>query len=74
MAINTIEPSPLGEASRDGKLSFDLGHVPAGQSYVLYMQFQANATNVAWRRAAGVTLYDGTTRLVHIDRKLTIFP
>jgi hypothetical protein len=38
------------------------------------MQFQANATNVAWRRAAGVTLYDGTTRLVHIDRKLTIFP
>jgi hypothetical protein len=74
MAINTIEPSPLGEASRDGKLSFDLGHVPAGQSHVLYMQFQANATNVAWRRAAGVTLYDGTTRLVHIDRKLTIFP
>jgi hypothetical protein len=74
MAVNTIEPSPVGEASRDGKVSLDLGHIPAGQAYVLYMQFQANATNVAWRRAAGVTLYDGTTRLVHIDRKLTIFP
>jgi hypothetical protein len=74
MAINTIEPSPVGEASRDGKLSFDLGHVPAGQSYVLYMQFQANATNVAWHRPAGVTLFDGTTRLLHIDRKVTIYP
>jgi hypothetical protein len=74
MAINTIEPSPVGEASRDGKLSFDLGHVPAGQSFVLYMQFQANATNVAWRRPAGVTLLDGPTRLLHIDRKVTVYP
>jgi len=74
MAINTIEPSPIGEASRDGKLSFDLGHIPAGQSYVLYMQFQANATNVAWRRPAGVTLLDGPRRLLHIDRKVTVYP
>ncbi len=74
MAINTIEPSPVGEASRDGKLSFDLGHVPAGQSHVLYMQFQANATNIAWHRAAGVTLFDGTARILHIDRTLTVYP
>lgn len=74
MAINTIEPSPVGEASRNGKLSLDLGHVPAGQSFVLYMQFQANATNVAWRRRAGVTLLDGPTRLLHIDRNVTIYP
>ena len=74
MAINTTEPSPIGEASRDGKLSFDLGHIPAGRSYVLYTQFQANATNVAWRRPAGVTLFDGPTRLLHIDRRVTIYP
>ena len=74
MAINTIEPSPVGEASRDGKLSLDLGHIPAGRSYVLYMQFQANATNLAWRRPAGVTLLDGSTRLLHIDRKVTVYP
>jgi hypothetical protein len=73
-AINTIEPSPVGEASRDGKLSLDLGHIRAGQSYVLYMQFQANATNLAWRRPAGVTLLDGSTRLLHIDRNVTIYP
>jgi hypothetical protein len=74
MAINTIEPSPVGEASRDGKLSLDLGHIPAGQSYVLYMQFQANATNVAWRRPAGVTLLDGAKTLARIDRRITIYP
>jgi len=74
MAINTIEPSPVGEASRDGKLSLDLGHIPAGQSHVLYLQFQANSTNVAWRRPAGVTLLDGSRRLLHIDRKVTIYP
>ena len=74
MAINTIEPSPVGEASRDGKLSLDLGHIPAGQSYVLYMQFQANATNLAWYRPAGVTLLDGSTRLLHIDHKVTSYP
>ena len=74
MAINTIEPSPVGQASRDGKISLDLGHIPAGESYVLYMQFQANATNIAWRRRAGVTLLDGAKRLLHIDRKVTIYP
>src|SRR5689334_3206207 len=31
MQINTIEPSPLGQGSHDGKLVLDLGHVPAGQ-------------------------------------------
>jgi hypothetical protein len=74
MAINTIEPSPVGEASRDGKISLDLGHIRSGRSYVLYMQFQANATNLAWRRPAGVTLLDGSTRLLHIDRNVTIYP
>jgi hypothetical protein len=74
MAINTIEPSPVGEASRNGKLSFDLGHIPRGESYVLFMQFQANATNLAWHRPAGVTLLDGRTRLVRVERKVTVYP
>ncbi len=31
ITINTVEPSPVGEASRDGKLAFELGRIPAGQ-------------------------------------------
>jgi hypothetical protein len=73
MQINTIEPSPLGEASRNGDLVFTLGHIPAGQKHVLFMGFQVNPTNVG-RRAADVSLYDGGTQLVHLDRTLTVFP
>jgi hypothetical protein len=73
MAINTIEPSPLGEASKDGKLSFELGHIPAGSSYILWMQFQVNPTNVG-RRSQDVELDDGNQEITRIDRVVTIFP
>jgi hypothetical protein len=71
--INTIEPSPLGEASRNGDLVFTLGHIPAGQKHTLFMGFQVNPTNVG-RRPVDVTLYDGGKQLVHLDRTLTVFP
>ena|SRR5215218_1469046 len=71
--INTIEPSPVGEASRNGSLSLELGHVPAGQRYELYMQFQTNPTNVG-HRSADVQLQDGERLLLSMHRTLTIFP
>lgn len=71
--INTIEPSPLGQASRNGDLLFTLGHIPAGRKYDLYMGFQVNPTNVL-RHSTDVTLYDGGTELAHIDRTLTVYP
>ena len=74
MAINTIEPSPVGQASSNGRLTLQLGHIPKGSSYILWMQFQVNPTNVAWRRPAGVTLADGSSPLVRIDRHYTIYP
>jgi hypothetical protein len=73
MSINTIEPSPVGEASKDGKLSFDLGHIPAGGSYILWMEFQINPTNVG-RRSQDVALLDGGKPIASIDRTVTIFP
>jgi hypothetical protein len=71
--INTIEPSPLGQASRNGDLLFTLGHIPAGQKYVLYMGFQTNPTNVGFH-SADVALYDGGSRIVYLDRTLTVYP
>ena len=71
--MNTIEPSPLGQASRNGDLLFTLGHVPAGQTYRLFMQFQVNPTNVG-HRSQDVRLYDGNELLVTMRRKVTIFP
>ncbi|MDX6512554.1 MAG: hypothetical protein QOE36_2058 [Gaiellaceae bacterium] len=73
MSINTIEPSPVGEASRNGDFSFELGHIPKGKSYILYMEFQVNPTNVG-RRSQDVELFDGNTHLLTIHRTVTIWP
>ena len=74
MSMNTLEPSPLGEASRNGRLAFELGHIAKGRSYILFVQFQANATNVAWRRPQDVELDDGPQRLLVLHHHVTIYP
>jgi hypothetical protein len=73
MTVNTIEPTPVGEASNNGRLSLELGHIPAGQSFVLYMAFQVNPTNVG-RRGQTVELKDGNTSLLSLHRTVTIYP
>ncbi len=73
MTVNTIEPSPVSEGSRDGKLVLELGHVPAGEKYLLYIQFQVNPTNVGHRRNT-TWLYDGDTLLTKVSRTITVFP
>jgi hypothetical protein len=73
ITVNTIEPSPVGEASRDGKLVLTLGHIPAGTSYILFIQLQVNPTNVG-HRSQDVALYDGDTFLTSVDRAVTVYP
>lgn len=73
ITINTIEPSPVGEGSDDGRLVLELGHVPAGQKYVLYMHLQVNPTNVG-RRSQDVELRDGDELLATVDRTITVVP
>lgn len=73
MHINTIEPAPLEEASRDGDLVLSFGPLAAGDRLVVYMQFQVNPTNVG-RRSADVGLYDGATEILTVDRTVTVFP
>lgn len=71
--INTVEPSPIGEGSEDGKLVLELGHVPANHSYLLFLQMQVNPTNIG-RRDQNVELRDGDEHIVTVDRTITIFP
>jgi hypothetical protein len=73
LTINTIEPSPVSEASRNGKLALDLGPISRGHSYVLFVDFQANPTTVG-QHDQTVTLYDGNRALVTVHRTITIFP
>jgi hypothetical protein len=73
MHINTIEPAPVGEASREGRLALDFGRVPAGDFVIAYLQFQVNPTNVG-RRSQDVALYDDDELLAQVDRTVTVFP
>jgi hypothetical protein len=73
LTINTVEPSPVSEASDNGKLALTLGQISRGQAYVLYVAFQVNPTNVG-RQDQSVTLYDGNRALITLHRTLTVFP
>jgi hypothetical protein len=73
ITLNTLEPSPVGEANRDGKIALDLGRVPAGTKHVFFLHFQVNPTEIG-RRAQDVALFDGETPLLDVDRTVTIFP
>jgi len=73
ITLNTLVPSPVGEANRDGKIAFDLGRVRAGTDHVFFLHFQVNPTEVG-QRPQDVELLDGETSIVRLDRSVTIFP
>ena len=73
ITLNTLAPGPVGEASRDGRLAFDLGHVPAGTKHVFFLHFQVNPTEVG-RRPQDVALYDGDELLFSVDRTVNVYP
>jgi hypothetical protein len=73
ITINTVEPSPVGEASDDGRLVFELGRVPAGKKYVFFLHLQVNPTNLG-HRSQDVELRDGDTILASVERTITVFP
>ena len=73
LTVNTIEPSPLNEASQNGNLSLELGHIPAGQKYVLYIEYQVNPTTVG-TRTLRVELDDGNAPVAALTRTLRILP
>jgi hypothetical protein len=73
MTINQIAPSPVREGSHDGKIVLELGHIPRGQRYSVFIPFQVNPTNVD-RRNQDVRLYDGSQLIATLHRRLTVFP
>ncbi|HSC92289.1 MAG TPA: hypothetical protein VLB86_11600 [Gaiellaceae bacterium] len=73
ITLNTVEPAPVGEASRDGDVALELGHIPADGRYVLFLHFQVNPTEVG-RRSQDALLYDGERLVARVDRTITIWP
>jgi hypothetical protein len=73
MTLNTLEPGPIGEASRGGRIALELGRIPPGGEHLFFLHFQVNPTNVG-HRSQDVELYDGDELLLSIDRTVTIYP
>jgi hypothetical protein len=73
LTMNTIEPSPAQETSSNGDLSFQLGSIKAGNSFVLHVQYQVNPTTTGSRKQQ-VALLDGDSPLVSMTRHLTVYP
>jgi hypothetical protein len=71
--VNGLVPQPLTQGSRDGKLDFGFGHIPAGEHLTFWISLQVNPTNVG-RRKQDVWLYDGDNLLAVSHREITIFP
>lgn len=73
LQLNTIEPSPAGEATDDGRLQLEYGALDPGQHLTVWVQYEANPTG-AGHRGQQVQLRDGSTVLATIDRSLTVLP
>lgn len=73
VTLNTVEPAPVEETSRDGSLVFEISPLSAGETGTLWTQWQVNPTGFG-RRDGDVSLYDGADRIATIERTTTVFP
>jgi hypothetical protein len=73
MQMNTVEPSPAGEANRGPRLVFSYDQLSPGDELVVYLQFQTNPTTSGGQDAA-VALDDATRPLARVEHTITALP
>jgi hypothetical protein len=73
MQVNSIEPAPGDEESRDGRLALSYTTLEKGDLLKVWLQFEVDPTLVG-RQPYGLELDDDQQRITRIDRDLTVFP
>lgn len=73
MQLNTIEPAPIGETSRDGKLAFTFPTLDAGDNLTLYLQLQTDPT-VYGKQDLSVGLESANSTPVRIQTSTRVLP
>lgn len=73
LQINTIEPQPTSESSRNGRLVLSFDKLMAGDKIEVFIDFQVNPTHVG-RTDQTVEVDDREQPLVRLARSLTTFP
>jgi hypothetical protein len=73
MQVNSIEPAPVGEASRDGRVVLSYDALKPGDRLRVWLQFEVNPTNVGHRSYA-IELDDAERPLARLDPTITVLP
>jgi hypothetical protein len=73
MQVNSIEPAPASEASRDGRVVLSYDKLDAGDRLRVWFQFEVDPTN-SGRRPYGVEFDDASTPVVRLAPSLTVLP
>jgi hypothetical protein len=74
MQVNSIEPAPGDEESRDGRLVLSYTTLEKGDVLKVWLQFEVDPTTGAGRRAYGLALDDDQTPVARIAHTLNVFP
>jgi hypothetical protein len=73
MQVNSIEPAPVGEASRDGRVVLSYDALAHGDVLRIWLQFEVNPTNVG-RRSYALALDDAERPVARLARDITVLP
>ena len=73
MQVNSIEPAPASESSRDGRVVLSYDKLAAGDRLRVWLQFEVDPTS-AGHRPYGVELDDAGTRVVRLSPSLRVLP
>jgi hypothetical protein len=73
ITLNTIEPAPESETSRQHELHLRFATLPAGERLTVWTQWQVNPVNVG-TQPQNVALYDGTEPVASVERDVTVLP
>jgi hypothetical protein len=73
MQVNSVEPGPVGESSRDGLLVMSYDKLAPGDKLAIWVQFQVDPTEPG-HRDFSLALDDAEQPLARVSRTLTILP
>jgi hypothetical protein len=73
MQVNSIEPAPVGEASRNGRVVLSYDALKPGDVLRVWLQFEVNPTNVG-RRPYAIELDDAERPVARVAPTLTVLP
>jgi hypothetical protein len=73
MQVNSIEPAPVGEASRNGRVVLSYDALKRGDVLRVWLQFEVNPTNVG-RRPYAIELDDAERPVARLAPTITVLP